>query len=189
VLQATDEALLGRIAAGDSFAMELLYDRHKARVVKFLLKMPRIGTSVDDLTSEVFATVFKEANRFKPEIPVLAWILTIAQQKASAALRQSKTEHLEEGSDSWHHYIKSQEDDPETAITRKDQREYFYRMLDEMPPRYREVIDLIYFQDKSTGEAAKIIGVSTRTVANRLARARSALLKFSKWGNLEWSDL
>jgi len=82
-MQATsDEALIGRIASGDRLAMHVLYARHHVRIYRFVLRLVRDEWKAEDLISEVFLDVWRQADRFEGRSAVSTWMLAIARFKA-----------------------------------------------------------------------------------------------------------
>ena len=63
--QAADEDLLVRIAQGDRLAMQVLYGRHHVRVYRFGLRIVRDEQLAEDLISEVFLDVWRQAGKFE----------------------------------------------------------------------------------------------------------------------------
>ena len=64
--QATsDEVLIGRIAKGDRLAMQVLFARHHVRVYRFVLRLVGNQSVAEDLISEVFLDVWRQADRFE----------------------------------------------------------------------------------------------------------------------------
>ena len=92
----SDEALLSAIAAGDKEAMQALYMRHNVRVYRFVLRLIGDAASAEDIVSEVFLDVWRQADRFKAKSRVSTWILAIARYKALSALRTRPKEQLDE---------------------------------------------------------------------------------------------
>src|SRR5712691_6341730 len=96
-LQATsDEALMARIAAGDRDAMRALYVRHHMRVHRFVLRLVRNQTVAEDVISETFLDVWRQAGRFENRSAVSTWLLAIARFKALSALRRRPDEELDD---------------------------------------------------------------------------------------------
>ena len=87
-----DEVLIGRIANGDRLAMQVLYARYHVRVFRFVVRLVRDEATAEDVISEVFLDVWRQAGRFEARSTVSTWLLAIARFKA--VCRQSI-------SDSW----------------------------------------------------------------------------------------
>src|SRR5246127_5731771 len=92
----SDEVLIGRIANGDRVAMQVLYARHHVRVFRFVVRLVRDETTAEDLISEVFLDVWRQAGRFEGRSAVSTWMLAIARFKALSVLRKKPDEALDE---------------------------------------------------------------------------------------------
>ena len=91
-MQATsDEVLIGRIANGDRLAMQVLYARHHVRVFRFVVRLVRDESTAEDLISEVFLDVWRQAGRFEGRSAVSTWVLAIARFKASRRCGAGRT--------------------------------------------------------------------------------------------------
>src|SRR5204862_1767546 len=84
----SDPALIAKIAAGNRIAMQVLFARHHARVYRFILRLLGGEAVAEDLTSEVFLDVWRQAHRFEARSSVSTWLLAIARYKALAELRR-----------------------------------------------------------------------------------------------------
>src|SRR5262249_29548227 len=113
----SDEVLIGRIANGDRLAMQVLYARYHVRVVRFVVRMVRDDSTAEDLISEVFLDVWRQAGRFEGRSAVSTWLLAIARFKALSALRRRPDEELDEETAS---AIEDPADDPGTALEKRD---------------------------------------------------------------------
>jgi RNA polymerase sigma-70 factor (ECF subfamily) len=108
-----DEVLIGRIATGDRLAMQVLFARHHVRVYRFVLRLVRDESTAEDLISEVFLDVWRQAGRFEGRSAVSTWLLAIARFKALSALRRRPDEELDEETAAG---IEDPSDDPETVL-------------------------------------------------------------------------
>ena len=77
-----DELLVERIASGDRLAMQALFARHRTSVYRWLLRFVSDATLAEDLLSEVFLDVWRQAGRFEGRSSVATWLLSIARYKA-----------------------------------------------------------------------------------------------------------
>src|SRR6267154_6065162 len=82
-----DKTLLGAIANGDQRAMQVLYARHHVRVYRFVLRLTQDRSLAEDVVSDVFLDVWRQAGNFKGKSGVPTWVLAIARHKALSALR------------------------------------------------------------------------------------------------------
>src|ERR1043166_5375644 len=109
----SDEVLIGRIANGDRLAMQVLFARHHVRVYRFVLRLVREEATAEDLISEVFLDVWRQAGRFEGRSQVSTWLLSIARFKALSALRKRPDETLDEEAAQ---AIEDPSEDPEVAM-------------------------------------------------------------------------
>ena len=76
-------------------------------------------------------------------------------------------------------------DDPETALQKKNRGELIRRSLARLSPDQSEVIDLVYYHEKSVEEVAEIVGIPENTVKTRLFYARKKLADLLKAAGVE----
>jgi DNA-directed RNA polymerase specialized sigma24 family protein len=84
----SDEILVEQIAAGSKPAMQVLFARHRTYVYRWLLRFVSNETIAEDLLSEVFLDVWRQAGRFQRRSSVSTWLLAIARHKALSARRR-----------------------------------------------------------------------------------------------------
>src|ERR1700749_4146666 len=92
----SDEALVARIAEGDKLAMQVLFARHRTPVYRWLLRFVGNETIAEDLLSDVFLDVWRQAGRFEGRAAVSTWLLSIARFKALSARRRRAGAPLDE---------------------------------------------------------------------------------------------
>jgi RNA polymerase sigma-70 factor (ECF subfamily) len=84
----SDTILIERVAAGDKLAMQALFARHRTSIYRWLLRVSN-ETLAEDLLSEVFLDVWRQAGRFEGRSSVSTWLISIARFKALSARRPS----------------------------------------------------------------------------------------------------
>ena len=84
----SDEVLIRRIAGGDQLAMQILFARHRVALYRWLLRLVRDEALAEDLLSEVFLDVWRQAAFFEARSSVSTWLLAIARYKALSARRR-----------------------------------------------------------------------------------------------------
>jgi RNA polymerase sigma-70 factor, ECF subfamily len=172
VQETSDEALIELIAGGDMRAMQVLYARHNVRVYRFVIRLTGNQSLAEDLVSEVFLDVWRRAEAFEAKSAVSTWLLAIARYKALSAMRRRTDEHLD---DQMAATIEDTSEDPETLVQTKDRNTIVQKCLRALSPAHREVIDLVYYHEKSVEEVARIVGVPPATVKTRMFYARNKM--------------
>jgi RNA polymerase sigma-70 factor (ECF subfamily) len=181
--QATsDEVLIGRIAQGDRLAMQVLFARHHVRVYRFVLRLVGNPSAAEDLISEVFLDIWRQADRFEGRSAVSTWMLAIARFKALSALRKRPDEELD---DEAAEAIEDVSDNPEVALQKKDKSAVLRQCLEKLSPEHKEIIDLVYYHEKSVEEVAEIVGIPENTVKTRMFYARKKLSELLQAAGVE----
>ena len=173
----SDEVLIARIAGGDRLAMQVLFARHHVRVYRFVLRLVRNEATAEDLISEVFLDIWRQAGKFEGRSAVSTWMLSIARFKALSALRKRPEQELD---DETAERIEDQADDPETALAKKDKGALLRECLTALSAEHREIVDLVYYHEKSVEEVAGIVGIPEATVKTRMFYARKKLSELLK---------
>jgi RNA polymerase sigma-70 factor, ECF subfamily len=173
----SDEVLIARIAGGDRLAMQVLFARHHVRVYRFVLRLVRNEATAEDLISEVFLDIWRQAGKFEGRSAVSTWMLSIARFKALSALRKRPDEELDEETAE---QIVDHSDDPEVALAKKDKAAVLREALSKLSAEHREIVDLVYYHEKSVEEVAGIVGIPEATVKTRMFYARKKLSEILK---------
>ena len=173
----SDENLIGRIGGGDRLAMQVLYARHHVRVYRFMLRLVRNEATAEDLLSDVFLDVWRQAGKFEGRSAVSTWLLSIARFKALSVLRKRTEEALDEETAG---AIEDHSDDPEVSLAKKDKAAALRQCLGRLSTEHREVVDLVYYHEKSVEEVAGTVGIPEATVKTRMFYARRKLSELLK---------
>src|SRR4029079_12268188 len=158
---ASDDVLIGRIANGERLAMQVLFARHHVRVFRFVLRLVREEAAAEDLISEVFLDVWRQAGKFEGRAQVSTWLLAIARFKALSALRRKPEQALDEEAAE---AIEDTSDTPDVTLEKKETGAVIRQCLTSLSAEHREIIDLVYYHEKSVEEVAEIVGIPEATV-------------------------
>lgn len=98
--------------------------------------------------------------------------MAITRFKALSALRRRKDAELDDEAAA---AIEDPSDDPEVTVQKKDTGDVLRKCLEGLSPDHREIVDLVYYHEKSVEEVAHIVGIPENTVKTRLFYARKKL--------------
>ena len=157
--------------------MQVLFARHHVRVYRFVLRLVRNESTAEDLISDVFLDVWRQAGRFEGRSAVPTWLLSIARFKALSVLRRRPEEELDEEKAGG---IEDPSDNPEVVLEKKDKGAIIRKCLSGLSAEHREIIDLVYYHEKSVEEVAEIVGIPENTVKTRMFYARKRLAELLK---------
>ncbi|WFU78219.1 sigma-70 family RNA polymerase sigma factor [Bradyrhizobium sp. CIAT3101] len=171
---ASDEMLLKNVAEGDKAAMHIIFARHRERVSRFIQRLARNPAVVDDLVNQVFLDVWRSANRFENRARVATWLFSIARFKAIGTWRERTHEDLDQADALG---VVDAQDTPDMALDREETKSILRACIDKLSPAHREIIELLYYREKSVAEVSGMIGIPQATVKSRIFYARKRLAR------------
>jgi RNA polymerase sigma-70 factor, ECF subfamily len=174
---ATDQTLVRRVARKDERAMRVLFARHHRRVFLYLIRVVKDETLAEDVVSEVFLDVWRKAENFKAQSAVSTWLIAIARHKALSALGRRSEVGLD---DDMAATLIDPEADPERALQEKDRSMALGQCLAQLSPEHGQIINLVYYREKSIREVAEIVGIPEPTVKTRMFYARRRIGELMK---------
>ena len=135
--------------------------------------------------SEPFLNVWRRAGSFEASCQVSTWLLAIARHKAVSVLRRRSESQLD---GDMAETIPDPSDDPETILDREDRSKIIRKCLSKLSASHREIIDLVYYHEKSVDEVAAIVGAPKSTVKTRMFYARSHMARLLKAAGLHRAE-
>ena len=178
-VDATDSALLIRVAERDRVAFELLYQRYVRSVFGLALRRLRDRQRAEDAVQETFTAVWRSAGSYRPERgPAAPWLYAIARNAIVDRMR-ARHEPPAEVPD-----LPSSEPGPGDHAESSFVAWRVHRALEELPDKEREVVELAYWSGLSQSEVAEFLHIPLGTVKTR---TRSALSRLA--GVLEGEEL
>jgi RNA polymerase sigma-70 factor (ECF subfamily) len=167
-----DQALIGAIGAGDSNALEQLYDRYSSVVYRVALRMLKNRELAEDVVQEVFWRVWRRSTSFTNERGrVTQWLFGIAHNLCIDELRRIRARPTPVYEDTEHPVIQQlideQTDVPSMAWT-TEQRRVIIEAMSELPEAQRQAIALAYFGGLSHQEIATKLNRPLGTIKTRV---------------------
>ncbi len=170
-----DKFLLAQIAKGDRNAIRVLFARHHVKIFRFVARMVKNEAVAEELVNETFIEIWRCAEKFEGRSAPTTWIFSIARFKALNVLRKRSDEELDEITSA---KIEDYSDNPEVTTMKGNKAKLLQQCIGKLSDEHREVIDLVYYHEKSIDEISQIVGVASGTVKTRVFHARKQLSKF-----------
>ncbi len=175
----SDEQLMARVAARDSAAFELLYDRHAAVVLGIAVKIVADRAVGEEVLQETYWRLWTQAASFDAaKGPLRAWLYSIARRQALDVLRRQSVRPAAARDDSEARRLETapapDEDVPaaaEQAIAAAQLR----GALDQLSAEQKRVLELAYFGGLTRQEIAQVTGTPLGTVHTRARLGLQAL--------------
>lgn len=168
----SDEMLLEQIADGHKPAMRALFERHHVKVYRFALRIVRDAALAEDVVSDTFFDAWQHAGRYEGRASVSTWLIGIARHRALDAARRRPAESLDSEAAL---NVVDPDSDPEAELGRKDAGTVIRKALAALSREHADIIDLVYYQEKSIREIGEILGIPENTVKTRMFYARKRL--------------
>ncbi len=160
--------------------------RYKDTIYFMLLKMAGNHEDAEDLTIEAFGKAFKNLDQYTPDYAFSTWLFKIASNNCIDFIRKKKknvlnyeaNEELNESARAGN--IPSNSGDPEEKLLRRQKIKIMRELVEGLKPRYRRLIELRYFDEKSYEEICQELNLPLGTVKAQLFRAREFLYNILK---------
>ena len=165
-------ALMGRVAAEQMDAFEVLYRLYHPKLTRFLTGMTHRPALVEEILDDTMLVVWRRAHTYVPEAKVSTWIFGIAYRQALKALREAghgAPAELDEAP------LPSQEPAPEAELHQRDLHAMLDQAMRSLSAEQRAVIELTYYLGYACREIATIMDCPVDTVKTRMFYARRRL--------------
>ena len=164
-----DAALVERIRSQDHQALGDLYDIHSGMVYSIALAIVRDSGRAEDVTQDVFLTLWRQADRFRPETGRFApWFYRIARNRAIDVLRKHRREIMPDEPAVFDLMLGPSDDEPSETSLRLDEAARVKHALRLLPDDQRAVIELAYFEGLSHSKLAERLDLPLGTVKTRI---------------------
>lgn len=172
---ATEADLMRRIAARQMHAFEAFYRLYHPRLNRFLLRMTRRPSLVDEIINDTMLVVWERADRFDQGSKVSTWLFGIAYRQGLKALRHVDS-RLEAGEDLTQACeLPSADTAPDIRVQQQHARALLDQALAEISPQQRAIMELTYYFGHSCAEIAEIVECPVGTVKTRMFHAKRRL--------------
>lgn len=164
-----DEDLVGRVAAGDAAAFEVVYDRHARVAYSLAFRLLGDRAAAEDLVQDAFLSVWRGADRFSPALgSVRTWVLSIVHHRGIDRLRTAAASARRELALQREAHVGGGQERTEDRAIDAALAPSLRRGLDDLPDDQGHVVRLAYFGGFTHHEIAEMLGLPLGTVKSRL---------------------
>jgi len=179
---AEDAVLVVAAKSGDRHAFEILVARHEQRILFVARRITRTREDAEDIVQQSFQKAFTHLRKFEARSAFSTWLTRIAITEALMFLRRSRglrevliddlsgneetTTVLE---------VRDSSPDPEAVYSQREWAEMLSLAMNELPPGIRRAIQLRELDERSSEEAARIMGISVSALKGRMFHGRKRL--------------
>lgn len=187
-----DLDLVHRAIDGDQLAYGELMVRYRDSIYFMLLKMVNNKSDAEDLTIEAFGKAFKNIHQYSPNYAFSTWLFKIASNNGIDFLRKKRNivisldEENNDKEDSKPMTVMDDGLDPAETMIKSQIAQLVRSVVQKLKPRYRQLVEMRYFQELSYEEISQQMDLPLGTVKAQLFRSRELLYNILK--NTETAD-
>ncbi len=167
----TDEELYDRFLAHHRESdLKSLLERHRESLTLFLYGYVRSMEDAEELMLDAFAQVACGRSVFSGKSSFKTWLFSVGRNLALMRLRKRRLTFstLEEITD-------ETAEPPELALLSAERNRQLYLAMEGLKEEYRRILLLLYFEDMTHEEAARVMGKSLKQIYHLTERGKSAL--------------
>jgi len=167
-----DYDLIKQYLGGQSSSLEILISRHKNKVYSYILMIVKGRELAEDIFQDTFIKAYQNLQGFNGKYKFSSWIYRIAHNEAMNAVK--KMRHItDDDINELPDVTYSQ--GIEELMDEEALRGRVRACLNGLEPKYREVIQLVYFERMKYEEVSDILHVPASTIGVWLSRAKKLL--------------
>ena len=180
-----DLLLINRaLASGDPKAYNELMRLYRDPIYFMLYEKVGDQELAKDLTIEALGKAFRKLHMYTPDYTFSTWLYTVARNNCIDYLRKHKLPTisidkmmLDEDGKRNTFDLKSNDPNPESVMIKKQRIAILRQIVDQLKPKYRDLVKLRYFKELSYDEIATLLEIPLGTVKAQLHRSREQLFK------------
>lgn len=185
---ASETVLIARLRARDAGALEILMERHAARVFRVAFGITRNEADAEEVVQDVFLSLFEKIGAFEERAALGTWLYRVTTNAALLRRRGKRLElevSLEDQLPTFREdghragersfLLADWSASAEDEMLSGELHGHVRRAIDMLPPHYRAVVLLRDIEELSNEATAEILGEPVSSVKSRLHRARMAL--------------
>ncbi|MDX1592319.1 MAG: sigma-70 family RNA polymerase sigma factor, partial [Balneolaceae bacterium] len=181
-----DDKLVARAVKGDQAAFRELMNKYQKPLYFHVLKMVKDREQVEDLVQESFMKAFDNLGSYNTKYAFSTWLYRITTNHTIDYLRKKKlqtfsmNEPVKTKDGEVHFQVKDEQAETDRNIIRKQRQNIIHDAIENLPEKYRAVIELRHLQELSYDEIAEQLDLPLGTVKAHIFRAREMLYKALK---------
>lgn len=172
--QPSDEEVVRRLRLGDEAALATAYDRYSGLVYAVARRVCADPHAAQDVTQQVFLQLWTEPQAFDPARGSLrGWLALLGRRRAVDWVRREAVRRRPQLPGEPRRACSA-----EDAVIDATVRDHVATAVEGLPPTYREVVRMLYYEELSVREIASRLGIPEGTTKTRLRTARQRLAAY-----------
>ncbi len=178
----SDTELMMRVKEGDYRAFDVLYDRYRGPVLRFLFTLTWDAQAAEDGLQEVFVGLFRARADYVPSAKLSTYLFRIARNYYLALRRlRRSTQEVSlscpgvDGSDPFAGIRANEKVEPEIRLMQAYRRWRIRQAIQSLPESQHLVFVMAHFEGMKYAEIAEVLNVPVGTVKSRMFAAVRSL--------------
>lgn len=171
---ASDEELMLSYGAGNADAFDILYQRHKAPLYRFILR--QCGRDVvDELFQDIWLKVIKTRENYQVKSSFKTWLYHLARNRIIDLYRRRNIRPVDNHADELNAITDTSVAPPEIQLQSQNQHKALLKAISELPADQKEAFLLREEAGLNTEQIAETCGINFETAKSRLRYAMNKL--------------
>jgi RNA polymerase sigma-70 factor, ECF subfamily len=183
----SDNELVKIIRESDQERYGELIERYQGKLFAYIYRLVGSREETEDLLQDVFIKAFRNLNSFDTDKKFSSWIYRIAHNESVNHLKRKSLKRFI----SWEDVVSTKDkletrdfdDDAHKTWVRREKNQEVEHALNRLPLKYKQVLVLKYYDDKSYEEISEILDKPVNTVGTLINRAKKKLAEELKNDN------
>jgi RNA polymerase sigma-70 factor, ECF subfamily len=192
-----DRLLVQRLLAGDQDALRRFFDEYFDRLYRFAFARLRGDAALaEDAAQNTLARALRGLSGFRGEASLFSWLATICRneiadlvEKSARVASHTVSLDAESGARDAARAVAAPEGAGEKALAGAERLKLIRQVLDELPGKYGEMLELKYIEEWDVERIAHRVGLSFGAAQSQLQRARLAFRSALEARGLSAQDL
>ncbi|MCM1298113.1 MAG: sigma-70 family RNA polymerase sigma factor [Firmicutes bacterium] len=159
--------------SGDDEGIAEIVSLYREKLIFFLNGIVNNIYAAEDLAEDTFFKLMVKKPKFTPRYSFKTWLFTVARNLALDYLRKNAKNDGVPFEDMEN--LPAEEKEFERNLIRDEDGIFLHKAMESLPPQYSQILHLVYFEDFTADEAAKVVKKTKRQTEMLLYRARAAL--------------
>jgi RNA polymerase sigma factor (sigma-70 family) len=181
-----DDKLVAAAVEGDESAYAKLVEKYQKPLFFHIAKMVKDKEHIEDLVQEAFMKAFGNLKSYNTDYAFSTWLYRIATNHSIDYLRKRKLQTLsidepvKTSEGELQIQIQDEGEYSDREIIRKQRKDIISKSIQNLPEKYRQVIEMRHMEEKSYQEISEILELPLGTVKAHIFLAREMLYKSLK---------
>ncbi|WP_051824055.1 RNA polymerase sigma factor [Clostridium sulfidigenes] len=173
-----DAILVSNVLKGDVDSFQVIVEKYQLNILRFIYGMIKQKEASEDITQEVFITVYNKLDMYNNKYNFINWVLQIAKNKTIDYMRKYRKVYESDIDEAYN--ISSSEMGPEESLEYLEVKENVNKYIKTLDEVDKQILNLRYSQNLTFRDIGEILDITETTVKRRYYKVRDGFKVFCK---------